>query len=101
MAESEVELKSLLMKVKEESEKVGLILKIEKKNDHGIQSHHFMANRWGNNENSDRLFSWAPKSLWTLTLAMKLKDACSLEEKLSQTYRQHCHNCTRLKTTLY
>ena len=45
MAESEEELKSLLMKVKEESEKVGLKLNIE---DHGIQSHHFMANRWGN-----------------------------------------------------
>ena len=34
------------------------------------------------NENSDRLFSWAPKSLWTMTAAMKLKEACSLEEKL-------------------
>ena len=42
-----------------------------------------MANRWGNNENSERLlFSWAPKSLWTVTAAMKLKDACFLEEKL-------------------
>ena len=47
MAESEEELKSLLMKVKEESEKVGLKLNIQK-TDHGIQSHHFMANRWGN-----------------------------------------------------
>ena len=82
MAESEVELKSLLMKVKEESEKVGLILKIEKKNDHGIQSHHFMANRWGNNENSDRLFLGSPKSLQMVTAAMKLKDAYSLEGKL-------------------
>ena len=45
MAESE-ELKSLLMKVKEESEKVGLKLNIQKTN-HGIQSHHFLANRWG------------------------------------------------------
>ena len=42
-----------------------------------------MANRWGNNENSERLlFSWAPKSLWTVTAATKLKDACFLEEKL-------------------
>ena len=49
MAESEVELKSLLMKVKEESEKVGLKLK-------GIWSHHFMANRWGNSGNSVRLY---------------------------------------------
>ena len=47
------ELKSLLMKVKEESEKAGLKLNIQ---DHGIQSHHFMANWWGNNGNSDRLF---------------------------------------------
>ena len=52
MAESEEELKSLLMKVKEESEKVGL--KLNK--DHGIWSHHFMANRWGNSGNSVRLY---------------------------------------------
>ena len=45
MAESEIELKSLLMKVKEENEKVGLKLNIQK-TDHGIWSHHFMANRW-------------------------------------------------------
>ena len=45
MGESEEELKSLLMKVKEESEKVGLKLNIQK-TDHGIQSHHFMAKRW-------------------------------------------------------
>ena len=53
MAKSEEELKSLLMKVKEESEKAGLKFNIHK--DHGIQSHHFMTNRWGNNGNSDRL----------------------------------------------
>ena len=82
MAESEEKLKNLLMKVKEENEKVGLKLNIEK-TDHGIQSHHFVANRWGNNGNSERLlFSWAPKSLQMVTAAMKLKDACSLEEKL-------------------
>ena len=52
MAESEEELKSLLMKVKEESEKVGLKLNIQKIVDHGIRSHHFMANRWGNSVNS-------------------------------------------------
>ena len=46
MAESEEELKSLLMKVKEESEKVGLKLNIQKTEDHGIWSHHFMAGRW-------------------------------------------------------
>ena len=54
MAESEVELKRLLMKVKEESEKAGLKLNIQK--NHGIWSHDFMANRWGNNGNSDRLY---------------------------------------------
>ena len=49
----------------------------------GTQSHHFMANRWGNSGNSDRLyFGGAPKSLQMVTTAMKLKDAYSLEEKL-------------------
>ena len=43
---------------------------------------HFMTKRWGKNGNSDRLFSWAPKSLQMVTAVMKLKDACSLEEKL-------------------
>ena len=81
MAESKEELKSLLMKVKEETEKVGLKLNIQK-TDPGIWSHHFMANRWGNNGNSERLFFWAPKSLQMVTVAMKLKDTCSLEEKL-------------------
>ena len=82
MAESE-ELKSLLMIVQEESEKVGLKLNTQKTNDHGIWSLHFMANKWGNSGNSDRLLSfWAPKSLQMVTEAMKLKDARSLEEKL-------------------
>ena len=54
--------------------------------DHGIQSHHSMQNRWTNNGNSDEaLFSWAPKSLQMVTAVMKLKDACSLEEKLWAT----------------
>ena len=82
MADSEEELKSLLMKVKEESEKIGLKLNMQKKK--------IMA--------SDPITSWeidgetvetvtnfilgAPKSLQMLTAAMKLKDACSLEEKL-------------------
>ena len=56
MAESEEELKSLLIKVKEESEKAELKLNIQKNEDHGIQCHHFMANRWGSNGNSDRLY---------------------------------------------
>ena len=50
-AESEEELKSLLMKVKEETEKVGLKLNIQKTKP-GIRSHHFMANRWGDSGNS-------------------------------------------------
>ena len=52
MAESEEELKSLLMKVKEESEKVGFKLNIQKIKIMGIQTHHFMANTWGNSGNS-------------------------------------------------
>ena len=55
MAESEEELKSLLMKVKEESEKVGLKLNSQKTK---IWSHHFMGNRWGNSGNSVRLYFW-------------------------------------------
>ena len=83
MTESEEELKRRLLKGKEESEKAGLKLKTQhSKKDHDIQSHHFIANRWRNNRNSDRLFSWAPKSLQLVTAAMKLKDTCSLEEKL-------------------
>ena len=54
MAESE-ELQCLLMKVKEESEKVGL-KQHSKNEDHGIWSHHFIGNRWGNSGNSDRLY---------------------------------------------
>ena len=44
-----------------------------------------MANRWGNNENSERLFFWAPKSLQMLTAAMKLKDACLLLGRKAMT----------------
>ena len=56
MAESEKELKSLLMKVKEESEKVGLKLNIQKTKIIGIWPHHFMGNRWGNSGNSVTLY---------------------------------------------
>ena len=84
MAESE-ELKSLLMKVKEESKKPGLKHNIQKNEDHGIRSHHFMANRWEKQwKQWENLFSWAPKSLRMVTEAMKWKHACSLEEKLWQ-----------------
>ena len=56
MAESEEELKSLLMKVKEESGKVWLKAQHSENENHGIQSHHFMGNRWGNSGNSVRLY---------------------------------------------
>ena len=58
LAESEEELKSLLMKVKEESEKVGLKFNIEKtfRKDHGIRSHHVMGNRRGKSRNTVRLY---------------------------------------------
>ena len=57
VAESEEELRNLLMKVKEESEKAGLKLNIQKTRDHGIWSHHFMANRWGKMETmADTIF---------------------------------------------
>ena len=85
MAESEEELKSLLMKVKEESKKVGL--------KHNIQKTKIMASgpitSWEIDGEtvetvSDFIF-WAPKSLWIVTEAMKLKDTYSLEENLWPT----------------
>ena len=85
MAESKEELKSLLMKVKEESEKVHLKLNIQKTKILASGLITFMADRWRNNGNCDRLFSWAPKSLQMMTTAMKLKNAYSLEEKLWPT----------------
>ena len=82
MAESEEELKSLLMKVKEESEKGGLKLNIQKINimvSGPITS--WQIDGETTETVTDFLF-WAPKSLQMVTAAMKLKDACSLEEKL-------------------
>ena len=82
MAEREKELESLLRKGKQKSGKLGLKLNIQKTKD-GIQSHHFMANTWGNSGNSGRLyFGGAPKSLQRMIAAMKLKDVYSLEGKL-------------------
>ena len=79
MAESEEELKSLLMKVKEESEKVGLKLNIQKTK---ITASGPIAS-WEIDGESVRLYFWgAPKSLQMVTEAMKLKDAYSLEGKL-------------------
>ena len=76
MAESGEELKSLLMKVKEESEKVSLKLSIQKTKI--MASSPQMGIQW---KQCQILFSWAPKSLQMVTAAMKLKDICSLEEK--------------------
>ena len=56
MAESEEELKSLLRKVKKESEKAGFKAQHSENEDHGSWSHHFMGNRWGNSGNSVRLY---------------------------------------------
>ena len=81
MAESEEELKSLLMEVKEESEKVGLKLNIEKTKImvSGPITSWEMGKQW---KQCQTLFFWAPKSLQMVTLAKKLKDAYSLEGKL-------------------
>ena len=64
MAEGKEELRNLLIKMKEESEKIWLKIRHSENEDHGIWSHHFMTNRWGNKGNSDRLyFLGPPKSL--------------------------------------
>ena len=85
MAESEEELKNLLMKVKEDSEKADLKFSIQKMK---IMASGLITS-WqiGGEimETWQTLFSWAPKSLQMVTVAMKLKDACSLEEKLWPT----------------
>ena len=85
MAENEEELKSLLMKVKEESEKVGLKLNIQKTKIMAsglFTSWEIDGEQW---KQWLTLFFGAPKSLQMVTAAMKLKDACSLEGKLSPT----------------
>ena len=78
---SKEELKSLL-NVKEESEKVGLKLNIQKNRIMASGPIISWQNRWGNSGNSDRLNFGAPKSLQMVTTAMILKDTYSLEEKL-------------------
>ena len=84
MEESEEDLKSLLMKVKEKSEKAGLKVNIQKTK---IMTSGPITSWWIEGEKVEAVtkFSWAPKSLWAVTAAMKFKDACSLEEKLWQT----------------
>ena len=84
MAESEEELKSLLMKVKEESEKTGLKLNIQKMKimASSLITPRQIEKQW---KQWQALFSWIPKSLKMVIAIMKLKDTCSLEEKLWQT----------------
>ena len=79
-AESEEELQSLLRKVKEESEKVGLKLNIQKTNI--MASSPITSWKIDGETVADFVFFWAPKSLQMVIAAMKLKDACSLEGKL-------------------
>ena len=82
MAESEEELQSFLMKVKEESEKVGLKLNIQKtKIVASVPITSWQINGEAMETVRDFIF-WAAKSLQMVTAALKLKDACSLEEKL-------------------
>ena len=86
MEKSKEELKSLLMKVKEESEKAGLKLNIQKTK---IMASSSLTSWQIGGENKWKqwqiLFYWTEKSLQMVALAMKLKDTCSLEEKLWQT----------------
>ena len=82
MAENEEELKSLLIKAEEESEKAGLKLSIQKTKimaSGPITSWEIEGKQW---KQCQTLFFWAPKSLQMLTAAMKLKDTYSLEGKL-------------------
>ena len=82
MAESEEELKSLLLKVKEESEKADLKLNIGQTKIRASGPITLWQTAGETMETMrDFLFSWAPKSPWMVTVAMKLRDACSLEEK--------------------
>ena len=84
MAETKEELKRLLMKVKEESEKAGLKLNIQKIK---IMASGLITLWQVDGETMkqwETLFSWAPKSLQMVTATMKLKDTCSLEEKYDE-----------------
>ena len=88
MAQSKGELKSLLMKVKEEREKVGLKFSIQKTKTIApgrITSWQMMGKQW---KQRQTLFSWATEELQMVTAVMNLKDACSLEESYDQP-RQH------------
>ena len=85
IAESEEELKSLLMKMKEKSEKPGLKLNIQKTKIMASSPIISWQINWEKWKRWQTFFSWAPKSLWTVTAVMKFKDACSFEEKVWPT----------------
>ena len=70
------------MKVKEESEKVGLKLNIQKTKIYGIQSHHFMASRWGNNGNSERLTFLGSKITADGDCSLEIKRCLLLSRKV-------------------
>ena len=82
MAESEEELKSLLMKVKEESGKSWLKAQHSENKDHGIWSYHFMANRKGNNGNSERLYFGGSKITADGDCSHEIKRCFLLERKV-------------------
>ena len=88
MAESEEELKSFLMKEKEESEKAGLKCNIQKTKIMASDPITYDKQMGKQGKEWNALFAWAPKSLQIVTAAMKLKDACSLEKSYDQP-RQH------------
>ena len=85
-AESKEELKSFLMKVKEESEKADLKLNIQKMKIMAYSPNTSWPVDRENWKQLETLFSWAPKTLQTVTAGLKLKDACSLEVKLWQSW---------------
>ena len=82
MAARKEELKSLMMRLKEESEKASFKLNIQKIKIMVSSSISSWQKEWGKVEAVTDSFSWAPKSLWTVMAALKLKDVCSLEGKL-------------------
>ena len=86
IAESKEDLKSEPLAESERREWKSCLKSQHSENeDHGIRSHHFMANRWRNSENSERLYFGGLQNHWNVTAAMKLKDAYSLEKKLWPT----------------
>jgi len=96
MAKSEEELKNLLMKMKEESEKVGIKFNIKKNKDHGIWSHHFMANRWGKCGNSYRFIFLSFKLTADGDCSRKIK-RCLLLGRKTMT---NLHSILKSKTSL-